>query len=517
MAVARQYEERLTVGSSAIAHLAWLGAVAVLVLVVDFADWSPSAIQLSYVALLVLATFLVTLPQALLFGVGSLTLLWVAPSTLPASSLNDVTLRCFTTAGMIGAMCTALAQRWRNNRIAAELERMKEQGQRKDDFLARLSHELRTPLTAIIGFAEFVCDREPDDGNRATHEIKANGAHLLDLTNDMLDLAKTEADRLVLRKHDVALVDLLTGIQPIMNEMARAKGLRLHFEFLTKMPSRIKADGTRLRQILINLIGNAIKFTQQGTVRVATRTRSLSDSTALVFEITDTGPGIPTHEIETLFEPFARGLTAAAGTVGGSGLGLAITRQLVQLFGGTIEVLSREGAGSTFTALIPIEVDQHARFIDANGHNLPCQEHLDEPDVARLGSCRVLLAEDVPSNQLLICRYLEAAGASVTVVETGRDAVTAVRHAPTEASAFDVILMDMHMPVMNGYDAVQELRSQSCETPIIALTASAMRNDREQCLAAGCVDYLSKPIDRSQLIETVGRCASARPQFAAVL
>jgi signal transduction histidine kinase len=379
----------------------------------------------------------------------------------------------------------------------------------KSEFLANMSHELRTPLTAILGFTDLLveeCRRQPAVLEKL-ETISRNGNHLLAVINDILDLSKIEAGRMTIERVSCSPIEVVADILSLMQVRAQSRGLQLRAEYVGSIPERIETDPTRLRQVLMNLVGNAIKFTSDGGVRVIIRLAEAAAETAiqrLQFEVLDTGMGMSPAQVKNLFQAFSQADASITRRFGGTGLGLAVSRRLVQMLGGDIEVESEEGRGSCFRFFVEVGRLEATRLLD----RLPEQglARPVAPGRAPAGrseplGCRVLLAEDGPDNQRLITFILKKAGAEVTVVEDGQKAVERA-----EGGGFDVVLMDMMMPVMDGYKATRTLRDRGYAGPIIALTAHAMAGDREKCLSAGCDDYATKPVDREGLVETIRSC-----------
>jgi CheY-like chemotaxis protein len=379
----------------------------------------------------------------------------------------------------------------------------------KSEFLANMSHEIRTPMTAILGYAEVLADSvtKPDDREAVT-VIRRNGEHLLSVINDILDLSKIEAGRLRLERVECAPAAVVEDVMSLMRVRADAKKLPLVAKIDPTCPDRVRTDPTRLRQILLNLVGNAIKFTDAGGVSIQARgERHDGSRVALRFEVSDTGIGMSPPEIARLFQPFSQADSSTTRRYGGTGLGLSISKRLAEMLGGTIAVESRPGAGSTFR----VEIDAEVVEKSAEEPSAAARSSAASPATLPRLDCRVLLAEDGPDNQRLITFLLRKAGADVTVVENGQLAVDAVRARQHGAAPFDVVLMDMQMPVLDGFAAARTLRREGFTLPIIALTASAMTDDRERCRAAGCDDYATKPIDRATLIGTVAHwCEKSR-------
>ncbi len=364
--------------------------------------------------------------------------------------------------------------------------------QAKSEFLANMSHEIRTPLTAIIGFADVLRDpRLPPDLAEMVETIARNGAHLQQVINDILDLSKIEAGQLAMEHIEVSLPGLLAELESIMSLRARDKGLAFAIEQHYPLPRHIRSDPTRLRQILINLCGNAIKFTGEGEVRVAVRLDATNRVLALA--VSDTGIGMTEEEMARIFKPFTQADSSTTRRYGGTGLGLSISRQLADRLGGSLTCQSQKGRGSCFTLTLPAgEVSEADLMHEGEAAVLRQSPEQVGTSFMRLQG-EVLLAEDSPDNQQLIALYLRRLGVRCNVVGNGRQAVEAGL-----AGDYDLILMDMQMPEMDGLQAIDWLRRSGYGGPIASLTANAMQSDRERCLAAGANDYLVKPIDPEQ-------------------
>ena len=381
----------------------------------------------------------------------------------------------------------------------------------KSEFLANMSHEIRTPMTAILGFCDLLAS-EIDDPKQVEFikTIKRNGNYLINIINDILDLSKVEAGKMEMELLPCSPCQILSEVISLMQVRASEKNLPILLRFDGPMPESIVSDPTRLRQILINLTGNAIKFTEKGSVQLVARLLDIeSDEPKLQFEVIDSGIGMSSKQLDNLFEPFQQLDNSITRKYGGTGLGLMISKRLTQKLGGDITVKSVPGKGSTFTVAINITPFEATQLIECptkiamNG--TPVQE---KTSPKRLLSdtklnCRVLLAEDGPDNQRLVTLLLEKAGAEVTIAENGEIALALALREQKKGTAFDVILMDMQMPIMDGYTATRQLRSQNYTGPIIALTAHTMKADRSKCLEVGCDDYLSKPIKPNKLISSI--------------
>jgi len=412
----------------------------------------------------------------------------------------------------------------------------------KSEFLANMSHEIRTPMTAILGYTDLLLEQYKAGGDQqeSLRIIKRNGEFLLQIINDILDVSKIEAGRIQIERLRCRPTDVVSDVRALMQVRADEKKFPLQVQYDGPIPETVETDPTRLRQILINLVGNAIKFTEEGFVRIVVRhvsgTSNSRGSTAgghdgfLEFDVIDSGIGMDEAAISNLFQPFTQADTSTTRRFGGSGLGLTISKRLAGMLGGDITVESREGTGSTFRATVTTGSLEGVPMIEHAEAGMPrpdddrvgddrvgddrvagetaaqtkpaSSETAAQPDDP-LAADRILLAEDGPDNQRLIKFILTKAGADVTVVENGQLAVDKALAARADGEPFDLILMDMQMPVLDGYNATQLLREKRYTGPIVALTAHAMQSDRVKCLAAGCDEFVTKPIDRSKLIATI--------------
>jgi PAS domain S-box-containing protein len=386
----------------------------------------------------------------------------------------------------------------------------------KSEFLANISHEIRTPLTAILGYADLLRDPSAQfDKDQAAATIKRNGEYLLAIINDLLDLSKIEAGKLEVEKIACSPCQIFADLTSLMSVSADAKGLNLGIGCDGPVPETILSDPVRLRQILINLLGNAIKFTAAGDVRVTVRLLAAPGAEPMLqIDVRDTGIGMTEEQMRRLFQPFAQADSSTTRRFGGTGLGLTISKRLALMLGGDIAVHSVPGKGSTFRVTIATGPLEGVRLVD---HSRPatvaCHQPPPMPRVTLPLDCRILLVEDGPDNQRLISFLLKKAGAEVVIAQNGQEAVDKVLAAPAgqpsdgqaPPSPFDLILMDIQMPVMDGYEAAHRLRQGGFAGPIVALTAHAMSQDVRRCVEAGCDFHLSKPIDRHVLIETIAR------------
>ncbi|HVT89256.1 MAG TPA: ATP-binding protein [Tepidisphaeraceae bacterium] len=377
----------------------------------------------------------------------------------------------------------------------------------KSAFFANISHEIRTPLTAINGFAELLLTPKRTNQERLADArvIRRNGEHLLTLINDILDLSKIEAGKMSVDPIICNPAAIVCDVCSILRPRATEKGLKLEVQFKGNIPSTISTDPTRLRQILINLVSNAVKFTKTGSVRVevAMKTSMAIPQPVLQFNLIDSGIGIPQERIDALFQPFVQGDASITRQYGGSGLGLAISRHFARALGGDITVTSQAGKGSTF--IVTIETGSlDGVAIQENPQNaMESQDNFAGQSVRIAGS--VLVAEDGIDNQALITARLRNTGLKVELAPNGKIACEKALAALNQDQPFDVILMDVQMPEMDGYSATLHLRGKGYRGPIIALTANAMERDRDKCLQAGCNDFVTKPIQLDKLFKALGR------------
>lgn len=369
----------------------------------------------------------------------------------------------------------------------------------KSAFLANMSHEIRTPLTAIIGFSESLRDAALDPEERASlvETIIRSGRHLLGVINDILDLSKIEADKLEVERIPCNLFELLADVESVLGMQARDKGLSVSIDYDFPIPKRIETDPTRLKQILLNLCSNAIKFTEQGGVRIEVRCHL--EEQQLSLSVIDTGIGMSPEQQSKMFERFSQADASSTRRYGGTGLGLYICKQLSELLGGSIRLQSLEGVGTRVDVVIatgPIDLSDLCNAECLAQSNSKTQAILEPTDL----SGRVLLAEDSPDNQRLISMYVRKTGAEIVLADNGREAVEQAL-----AGDYDLVLMDMQMPVMDGMEATQWLRKAGYGGPIVALTANVMKEERDRYTSAGCDAFLGKPIETSDFYHVLAR------------
>jgi diguanylate cyclase (GGDEF)-like protein len=393
-------------------------------------------------------------------------------------------------------------------RAEAEMHSAKEAAeaasQSKSSFLANMSHEIRTPMTAILGYSDMLLAPEhtPQERLKYVRIIRRNGEHLMGIINDILDVSKIEANAMTVERIGCDTRGIIADVISVTRARATQKGLEFKVTTDGEIPARIKTDPLRLKQILVNLVSNAIKFTKEGSVLVRISSEPSVNGGIIQFDICDTGIGLSEEQAAKLFRPFTQADDSNSRRFGGTGLGLTISKRLASLLGGDISVTSIPGKGSTFTVWIDSGPRDEAEMIDDLGSLDEEQIHDDQPANDVRLRARILLAEDGEDNQDLLSMMLRGAGAEVVVAPNGR---VALDLATATGARFELILMDMQMPEMDGYHATRELRQRLFTAPIVALTAHATAEERARCLAAGCTDFLSKPVTRAQLLEMVSR------------
>lgn len=388
--------------------------------------------------------------------------------------------------------------------------------EQKSRFVAHVSHEIRTPLTAMLGCVDALLAEKRRDENlvHSLRLLKTQGETLRLLANDVLDLAKIERGKLNLERQSTDLRNLIAETRSLMDPLAHEEGLEFRCTSRSKVPKQVQIDPYRLKQVLINLVSNAIKFTEEGSVTLTTYVEATSPSGktpqatrnpdkpthyVLVNEVSDTGPGIPEAKMEALFEEYEQLMDN--NKVAGAGLGLSISKRLAELMGGSIDVESEPGKGATFTVRIPVEATS-TEMIPLDVVDL--SESVGEDNLSNATfRLKVLVAEDTRAIQHVLRRLLDKRVNEVVVVGDGLEAVEAVQQADQDGAPFDMVLMDIQMPVMDGTAATTQLRSEGFSLPIVALTAGAMKTEREACMAAGCTHFLPKPINIDDLLKII--------------
>lgn len=378
-----------------------------------------------------------------------------------------------------------------------EIELAKLQAERasavKSAFLANMSHEIRTPLGAILGFLEIIKSEAAlgETNNSYLTVIERNSQQLLQIVNDILDLSKVEAGKMHIEKVQFQLAELLSDIASIMTLKSNEKAIGFSIIAKNAVPTQVISDPLRIRQVLINLIGNAIKFTDVGSVKLEVEFRQ----SALIFRVSDTGPGIPSEKSDLLFKPFNQLDASTTRKFGGSGLGLSLVKHITQLLGGDVSLKeSQLNVGSVFEAIIPVQVVPQSQTLQGQVLEKPIPSSLREKRSKTLDGISVLLAEDSQDNQMLFRTLLEGMGAKVTLASNGREGV-----AKALSEEFDIVLMDIQMPEMDGHTATKMLRESGYLKPIVALTAHAMKEELERTKASGFTDFISKPVEVGRL------------------
>jgi two-component system sensor histidine kinase RpfC len=385
------------------------------------------------------------------------------------------------------------------SRLEVELAKSRLADRAKDQFLAAMSHELRTPMNGVLGMAELLQDSDLTPEQREQVDIITRSVDSLqNIINDILDYSKITANRLVLESVPFDLRQVLDDVQRLLRSTAEAKGIELLFRYPDEAPRGFRGDPTRIRQLAFNLLGNAIKFTNEGRVTLACKVSAHRNHGHVVISVADTGIGIPRERQAAIFDVFEQVDNSITRKYGGSGLGLAISRQLAELMDGEISVASELGRGSTFTVRLRLEI---------------CELTLPEvperrgqlPDFG----LRALIVEDNPFNQMVTRKTLAKLGIDADIAENG-----AVALARLEAAPYDVVFMDIRMPVMDGYETTRRIRARDdalARIPILAITAEATEQAREECLAAGMNGYLAKPVRIDKIVAAVDACLAPRP------
>ncbi len=416
---------------------------------------------------------------------------------------TNIELQIIESAAHIAGI--AIEQKQAEGRLKKAKEAAEAANRSKSEFLANMSHEIRTPLNGVLGFAELL-KRKGEQYDAATRQehldiILASGKHLLELIKDILDLSKIEAGRLDVERLPCSPHNIVSEVISFLRVRADDAGLTLDYQISGKIPKTIMSDASRLRQVVMNLVGNAIKFTEVGGVHVLIKMVDEANRPKLMIDVADTGIGIPEDSLQNVFLPFVQADTSVTRKFGGTGLGLTICRKIATALGGELRAESAAGKGSVFTLIVDPGPLENVEWVDGSDADLVAPQTAAKCfEFESHESARVLLVEDGETNRRLISLLLEEAGFEVATAVNGKLGFEAA-----QKESFDLILMDMQMPIMDGYTATRKLREVRVRTPIIALTAHAMKGDEEKCLAAGCGGYLTKPVDAKELVDTARR------------
>lgn len=388
-----------------------------------------------------------------------------------------------------------------NQRLEVAINEAKHANRLKSRFLANMSHEIRTPLTAIKGFSEHCLDDSCSDANRKKYlsTVLRNSSHLIGLINNILDLSKIESEKLELEINEFSINELVFDLESVLYAQAKEKNLKFSIEYEYPIPMSIATDITRLKQVLLNVCSNAIKFTKEGYIKLLISYDK--NSNLLFFTVEDTGIGMTKTEMSRIFQPFEQADTSTTRRFGGTGLGLCISQNLAQILGGEIKVTSEPGKGSCFEISINSGIDpQTAEMADSKLPLIEPVSQLPEVEADLHFDAEVLLAEDNPDNQQLIKILLTKRGIDLTIANNGEEAIEQAL-----MGDFDLILMDMQMPIMGGLEATGVLRQAACDIPIIALTANVMKEDIQTYIESGCNATVAKPIDQNQLFKELSK------------
>ena len=424
----------------------------------------------------------------------------------PTKSPLSATVRLFggAIAVAIGALAFVMFQSNHHSRLARNAAAAASRA--KTEFLSNMSHEIRTPMTAILGYADVILDDSDlsptPDCVEAVQAIKRSGQHLLDIVNDILDLSQIEAGNVALNPRVISAAAVLDDVHAMMRHRAEERGNQLRFELSGQIPETIESCPQQLKQALVNLVGNAIKFTSNGIIRVICSCDHFAEQ--LVVQVIDSGIGMTQEQAERIFRRFEQEDSSATRPFSGTGLGLTITHRIAEMLGGNLSVQSEPGLGSTFTFRVATgELDGVAIGSDPSLTPASAPDSVHQSD-ARIDG-RILLVDDAPVIRRMISFFLTKHGADVTFAENGQAGLEAAHAALQQGRPFDLILMDMQMPVMDGCEATRCLRQSGYPGPIVGLTANAMPEQREEFLAAGCDAVLTKPIDRPTLVTEIMR------------
>ena len=404
--------------------------------------------------------------------------------------------------GIVGSIRDVTERRQMEQKLVAARVGAERAADAKTRFLANMSHEIRTPMNGVLGFAQLLLDSDlPSEQEEHAHMILDSGNAMMRLLNNILDISKVEAGQTNCTIEVMSPRHMLKNCVGLMSPIARQKRLGLHLEIDETVPDKVLADADHLRQIILNLLGNAVKFTRAGAITVTVEADTvIAEQTDIHVFVEDTGIGIPSDRLEAIFAPFEQAGPDTSKNFGGSGLGLTISRQLASIIGGTIEVCSTEGNGTTFHLQFPVEIvsDKHPGILlpAANMPTVYAAHPAVEP-VSKIGTGKILLAEDHDINQILIAEMIKKLGYQTVLAVNGEDAVEKVETAEREKSPFDLVLMDVQMPVMDGFEATKAIRSKGYSKerlPILAITANAYPEDVEHCLRSGMQGHIAKPV-----------------------
>lgn len=433
-------------------------------------------------------------------------------------SLGNVTFmeRPLRIALLVSTLRAKLRDRNRQYEVRDLLHQAQQASKSKSAIVANISHEIRTPMTSILGYAELMSSLvDNEEALNYLSTIRRNGDFLLGIINDILDLSKIEAEKLDIDFDYFDVSDVLNDVHSVMEIRANEKGLCLAVEYVGQIPESIRSDSKRLRQILINLVGNAIKFTASGCVTIKVsytdsasawqHTQPQPHAAQLRFAVIDSGIGMSREQQERLFQPFSQGDSLITQKFGGTGLGLAISKRLAEMLNGEIQVESKINKGSTFTLTIaPGEVKaRNFKPLNAQKVSLSHATVADQKVAEQKLDAHVLIVDDRRDIRFLSSRIVVTAGGQVTEAEDGLQAIEVFKRATAQGVTFDVILLDLQMPNLNGYETATELRKLGYANPIIALTADAMQGDMTRCIEAGCNYHISKPINKAELLRLI--------------
>ncbi|MFY8349667.1 ATP-binding protein [Pseudoalteromonas sp. SSM20] len=389
-------------------------------------------------------------------------------------------------------------------------EELKDANLAKSRFLANMSHEIRTPMTSILGYIDTLNSDDtltPDEQRHGLRVIQKNSKHLLSLINDILDVSKIEANKLTIEQVPTNIFQLMSEVGSILGRQVRDKGLEFNIDYHFPLPNKIMSDPVRLRQILLNLTSNSVKFTQKGSVSIKVE----MEDDDLKVTIVDTGIGMDKGSLEKLFSPFHQGDLSTTRQYGGTGLGLHISKNLVERLGGTMSVSSKEGKGSKFSFTLPCYTTTETQWLDSYQITKESEQSTKRNAAIKKLEGKILLAEDHPDNRVLIKRMLENLGFSIVSANNGKEAVEA-----TLNDEFDIILLDIQMPVMDGLEAHDLMRSTGVSCPILALTANAMTDEIKHYLSVGFDDHIAKPIDKNEFYEKLSKYIDVPIEVAAI-